>query len=49
MTLMLLWDDYRADHDDRPTYAYSQFRENCQRFARQLKRSAPWHAESTAG
>ena len=39
MTLMLLWEEHRADHADRHTYAYSQFCENYRRFARQLKRS----------
>lgn len=39
MTLMLLWEEYRADHADCLTYAYSQFCDNYRRFARQLKRS----------
>ena len=39
MTLMLLWEEYRADHADSQTYAYSQFCDNYRRFARQLKRS----------
>ncbi len=39
MTLMLLWEEYRADHADQQTYAYSQFCENYRRFAQQLKRS----------
>ena len=39
MTLMLLWEEHRADHADRHTYAYSEFCENYRRFARQLKRS----------
>jgi len=39
MTLMLLWEEYRADHADRKTYAYSQFCVNYRRFAKQLKRS----------
>ena len=39
MTLMLLWEEHRADHADCHTYAYSQFCENYRRFARQLKRS----------
>ena len=39
MTLMLLWEEYRAEHADRQTYAYSQFCDNYRRFARQLKRS----------
>jgi transposase len=39
MTVMLLWDEYRADHADKQTYGYSQFCDNYRRFARQLKRS----------
>ncbi len=39
MTLMLLWEEYRAEHADCQTYAYSQFCDNYRRFARQLKRS----------
>jgi transposase len=39
MTLMLLWEEYRADHADRQTYAYSQFCDKYRRFAKQLKRS----------
>ncbi len=39
MTLMLLWEEHRADHADGQTYAYSQFCENYRRFAKQLKRS----------
>jgi len=39
MTLMLLWEEHRADHADRHTYGYTQFCENYRRFARQLKRS----------
>ena len=39
MTLMLLWEEYRADHADRQTYAYAQFCVNYRRFAKQLKRS----------
>ena len=39
MTLMLLWEEYRADHANAHTYAYSQFCENYRRFARRLKRS----------
>lgn len=39
MTLMLLWEEHRADHADAQTYSYSQFCENYRRFARQLKRS----------
>lgn len=39
MTLMLLWEEYRADHASEHTYGYTQFCENYRRFARQLKRS----------
>lgn len=39
MTLMLLWEEYRADHATEQTYGYTQFCENYRRFARQLKRS----------
>ncbi|OBV40379.1 hypothetical protein ASR47_10241, partial [Janthinobacterium psychrotolerans] len=39
MTLMLLWEEHRADYADRQTYGYTQFCENYRRFARQLKRS----------
>jgi transposase len=39
MTLMLLWEQYRAEHADRQTYAYSQICDNYRRLARQLKRS----------
>jgi len=39
MTLMLLWEEHRADYADVHTYSYSQFCENYRRFARQLKRS----------
>jgi len=39
MTLMLLWEEHRADYADRHTYGYSQFCEKYRCFARQLKRS----------
>lgn len=39
MTLALLWEEYRADHADQHTYAYSQYGENYRRFAKLLKRS----------
>lgn len=39
MTLMLLWEEYRAEYADRQTYAYSQYCDNYRRFARTLKRS----------
>ncbi len=32
MTLMLLWEEYRADYADRQTYGYSQFCDNYRRF-----------------
>jgi transposase len=39
MTLMLLWEEYQADHGDSRTYRYSQFCDNYRRFAQRLKRS----------
>ena len=39
MTLMLLWEEYRADHAHLQTYAYAQFCVNYRLFAKQLKRS----------
>lgn len=39
MTLMLLWEEHRADHAGEQTYGYTQFCENYRRFAKQLKRS----------
>ena len=39
VTLMLLWEEHRAEYADHQTYGYSQFCENYRRFARQLKRS----------
>lgn len=39
VTLMLLWEEHRADYAGCQTYAYSQFCDNYRRFARQLKRS----------
>lgn len=39
MTLMLLWEEHRADHANAQTYSYSQFCENYRRFAKQRKRS----------
>jgi len=39
MTLMLLWEEHRADYADQQTYGYTQFCENYRRFAKQLKRS----------
>ena len=39
MTLMLLWEEHRADHAHCQTHAYSQYCSNYRRFAKQLKRS----------
>ena len=39
MTLMLLWEEYQAEHADNQTYCYSQFCDGYRRFARKLKRS----------
>ena len=39
MTLMLLWEEHRADYADQHTYGYTQFCENYRRFAKQFKRS----------
>ena len=39
MTLMLLWEEHRADHADSQTYSYTQFCVHYRRFAKQLKRS----------
>lgn len=39
MTLMLLWEEYKADYADQQTYGYSQYCENYRRFAKRLKRS----------
>lgn len=39
VTLMLLWEEHRAEHANAQTHAYSQFCENYRRFAKQLKRS----------
>lgn len=39
MTLMLLWEEYRADFADSQTYQYAQFCVNYRRYAKQLKRS----------
>jgi transposase len=39
MTLMLLWEEHRADYTDVQTYSYSRFCENYRRFAKQLKHS----------
>ncbi len=39
VTLMLLWEEYQAEHADNQTYCYSQFCDRYKCFARQLKRS----------
>lgn len=39
MTLMLLWEEYQAEHADRHTYRYSQYCEKYRQFAKRLKRS----------
>ncbi len=39
MTLMLLWEEYRAEYEDSQTYCYSKFREAYRYFAGQLKHS----------
>jgi len=39
VTLMLLWEEYQAEHADRPAYRYTQFCEHYRAFAKRLKRS----------
>ena len=39
VTLMLLWEEYQADHAGQQTYRYTQFCEHYRTFAKQLKRS----------
>ena len=39
MTLMLLWQEHRAQHPDQSTYRYTQFCERYRRYAKSLKRS----------
>ncbi|MGJ5843037.1 IS21 family transposase [Microvirgula aerodenitrificans] len=39
VTLMLLWQEYRAAHEGRRTWAYTQFCEHYKAFAKTLKRS----------
>lgn len=39
VTLMLLWEEYQAEHADRQTYRYTQFCEHYRTFAKRLKRS----------
>jgi transposase len=43
VTLMLLWAEYRAAHEGRRTWAYTQFCEHYKRFAKSLKRSMRQH------
>jgi transposase len=43
VTLMLLWQEYRAAHEGRRTWAYTQFCEHYKRFAQTLKRSMRQH------
>jgi transposase len=43
MTLMLLWQEYRAAHADRRTWAYTQFCAHYKAFAKTLKRSMRQH------
>ena len=43
VTLMLLWEEYRAAHEGRRTWAYTQFCEHYKRFAKSLKRSMRQH------
>ncbi len=39
MTLMLLWQEHRAQYDEQTTYRYTQFCELYRRYAKRLKRS----------
>lgn len=39
MTLMLLWEEYQAEHADAQTYRYTQFCERYHAYAKKLKRS----------
>ena len=43
LTLMLLWQEYRAAHEGQRTWAYTQFCEHYKRFAKTLKRSMHQH------
>ncbi len=43
VTLMLLWQEYRAAHEGRRTWAYTQFCEHYKAFAKSLKRSMRQH------
>ncbi len=39
VTLMLLWEEYQAEHAEHHTYRYSQYCEKYRQFTRRLKRS----------
>lgn len=39
ITLMLLWEEYQAEHADQQTYRYTQFCNRYRAFAKKLKRS----------
>ena len=43
VTLMLLWQEYRAAHEGQRTWAYTQFCEHYKSFAKSLKRSMRQH------
>ena len=43
VTLMLLWQEYRAAHEGRRSWAYTQFCEHYKAFAKTLKRSMRQH------
>jgi transposase len=43
VTLLLLWQEYRAAHEAQRTWAYTQFCEHYKRFAKSLKRSMRQH------
>ena len=43
VTLMLLWQEYRAAYEGQRTWAYTQFCEHYKRFANSLKRSMRQH------
>lgn len=43
VTLMLLWQEYRAAHEGKRTWAYTQFCEHYKAFAKTLKRSMRQH------
>ena len=46
VTLMLLWQEYRAAHEGRRTWAYTQFCEHYKAFAKSLKRSMRQHCQA---